>query len=494
MSNFWLFALVDLVPVAIVIATNPLKGVSRLVAPDTLVMVMLYAIFGIRPLFADRFSPSTLRASGGFYGLVPSHEGQMTASYVGLILLWSIAIGAMWYTHLRKRRSRQNPDENAAGSLELDHTASRHLRPGRAVLVTICALAIYSAILIMFMGLSGFLAMSGGRSAEAWTGSTPEIVMIFPLAGSVASATLIMSARPGRIDFKSWLAIGFCTAATLGAVSQLGQRRLIVPAILIVTIALLMRRPVRLRLSHIVVGVSGLMVLAILPNVRGGRRGEGLFESIVRFIGDDGPMNAFASFFTSYDTEMYDYIAMLAPSVANGRLELGLGSGTVLEFLAHPLPATLTPFLERSTELKIYLFNYYCFSYGSCGQPNPVISVGGTLFFDWGHVGVLLGGVLVGAAVRALSWRWSRAASLTTSQCVITAVCASYPMVAARTDTVFAIWWCLYTLIIAVLVIAAMGEGEMMSKLRGPRADKPQRLSTGEIRGRGGALSSRASG
>lgn len=472
-SNFWVFALVDLIPVVFVIATNPLRGVSRLLAPDTLVVVILYAIFAIRPLFTGRFGPST-QLGAGFYGLVPTLDGQMTASFVGMILLWSIAIGVAWHASMRKRPPKQDRlrSEVADGFVPtptLTESRSR-LKPGRAVLVTIAALVLYAAILIAFIGLNGFLAMSGGRSAESWTGSTPVIVMIIPIAGSVAAATLIMSARPGPIDTASWLAIGFCTAATLLAVFQLGQRRLIIPGALIVVTALLMRKPVRLRPRHVVFGTLGLMTLAVLPHVRGNRGGEGLVESVVREIGENGPFGASSFFFTSYDTQMYDYIAMLAPSLNNGRLGFGLGSGTVLEFFTHPLPAALSPFSDRSTELKVHLFNYFCFSFGTCRAPNPVLSVGGTLFFDWGYIGVLLGGILVGLAIRAISYRWSRADSLTNSQCVITAVCASYAMVAARTDTVFAIWWGIYSVLIAVIVLAAMGEGRTASQRRVSRA------------------------
>ncbi|MCH9732786.1 MAG: hypothetical protein K0U84_24510, partial [Actinomycetia bacterium] len=189
--------------------------------------------------------------------------------------------------------------------------------------------------------------------------------------------------------------------------------------------------------------------------------GENLLEATIRIVRDFGPRDLAASFFMSYDTQMYDYIAVLAPSLEDGRIKLGLGSGTLVEFLAHPFPANLTPFVERSSELKVHVFNYVC-----NGCYNPVISVAGTLFFDWWYPGVLFGGIVAGLALRTLSYRWSRAAIMSPSQNLVTAVISSYAMIAARTDTVYAIWWCIYSLIIAIAVLGALGGGEVLLRSR----------------------------
>ena len=443
-------------------------------------MIILYAVFAVRPLFVERFRPSAISGSG-FYGLVPSLEGQITASVVGSVLLWSIAVGALWQTQRYKRhdqlRGGAQPADDPAANVQTD------FQPGRAVLITVTSLALYAAVLIAIMGFSGFLALSGGRSAEAAMDFVPELITVIPLAGSIASAVLILSAGANRIGLSGWLAIGFCAAASVVTVSQLGTRRYIIPALLIVVTALLMRRPTRVRIWHLALGALALIALAVLPYVRSaGSRvaGESLLDALIRSIDETGPFGAGASFFTSYDTQMYDYIAVLASEFQNGNLQLGWGRGTIIEFIARPFPSSMTPFLERSSEFKIHLFNYSCFG-ADCPAPNPVLSVGGMLFFDGWYIAVLIGGLVLGLIVRALAHRWAMASSLTAAQNIFTAVCASYAMIAVRTDTVFAIWWCIYTLVIAWLVLSAMGKRRKSGESRSPGASK-SRVVHGEER------------
>ncbi len=469
MNVFWLIALVNLVPVAAVVATSPLRGLSRVLAPDTLVIGMLYAIFAIRPLFTDRFQASRFEYSG-FYRFVPTYDGQLTASLVGILLLWSIGIGALWCSHWRKL-----PAVPITGGTE-DHRPEYSpdaavLPHVRAVVVTLAALALHFVLIVSFMGLARALAMSEGRSDYVASGSfgLPEIVYVIPLTGSIAAATLILMARSRPISFPAWLSILACTALSLVSVSQLGNRRFMIPAVLIVVAAFLMRKPIRFRLWHAVAGLLAIIFLAVVPYVRkaGSRPGENLVEAMFGYIGDNGFLVLLRNMFTTYDTEMYDYIAVVAPRLENGRENYGFGSGTVLEFLLHPLPQNMFNFTERSSEVRSYLFNYGCGV--TCNLPNPVSSLGGVLFFDGWYVGVIVGGVLAGVLIRVIAIRWSRAATSTVAHNIVTAISASFMAIAVRTETISILWLCIYTLIIGFLVLAVMGEGTMLSGLRRSR-------------------------
>ena len=124
-------------------------------------------------------------------------------------------------------------------------------------------------------------------------------------------------------------------------------------------------------------------------------------------------------------------------------------------------------FNERSSEVRSYLFNYGCGV--TCDLPNPVSSLGGVLFFDGWYVGVIVGGALAGVLVRVIAMRWSRAATSSVAQNMVTAISASFMAIAVRTETVGILWLCIYSLMIGFLVLAVMGEGTILSKLRRSR-------------------------
>lgn len=452
MSSFWAFFLIDAIPIIFVIASCPLKGLSRLLAPDTLVVIVLFSVFAVRPLFLNRL----------FYGLMPTHDGEIVASVVGTLLLWSIAIGVYLSSH-RYVNARASESYTTASKVE---PANHDSYPSavRAVLITIVALVFYFGAQVAFFGLSAVTGMAAGRTATAV--GVPEVIVSIPLAGSIASAALILSRMSRNIFLSEWLAIGFCSSASLIATSLGGDRRYMIPAILIVVIALLMRRPLRIRLWHLPMGLLALSFLAALPNIRsaGARKGgEGLVGAFIRSFSESGGLRGLGqAFFVSYDTEMYDFTALLAEELDAGRLQLGLGSGTIIEFISHPFPKNITPFVERTLVLKEALFNYGCIG-GSCKTPFPVLSAGGTLFLDGWYLGVVIGGVALGFGSRRLSQRWARAAKLSIPQNLVTAICSSYALIAARTDTIYAIWWCIYALIIAAVIVVVLGVNRPLS-------------------------------
>lgn len=470
MNSFVLFAFFDALPVALVIFINPLKGLARWLSPDTLVVLMLYAIFGVRPLFSNRFR-SAARRGEGIYGLVPSLDGQITASVVGMVLLWAIAVGAVAHSQWRKRKV-QSAGNRVTVNIAACVTFESRSRSGRAVLITISSLAFFVAALTLIKGFNYLFAMAGGRSNDASTAGVPEFLMVLPLAGSIAAAATVLTARNQALTAIDWLSVAFCTLASLLGVSQLGFRRLIIPALLIVITALLMRTPTRVRVWHLAVGILGLVALAVIPYVRvaGSRQaGENMLDALIRAAKDFGAQGSGFNFFTSYDTEMYDYIAMLSWELDAGRIQLGWGKGTFVDFLARPFPAGFTPFTStRSDDLTAHVYNYSCYQSATCDAPNPVLSVGGVLYFDWGFAGVLIGGIVVGFLVRAGADRWSRSAEFTVSQNLITAVVASHAMIAVRTDTMAALWWIIYAAVIARVIVAAMGIRESPTRMNAP--------------------------
>jgi hypothetical protein len=240
-------------------------------------------------------------------------------------------------------------------------------------------------------------------------------------------------------------------AISLVMVSALGTRRFMIPAVLMPICAALIRRPAKLRLWHLAVGFLGLLFVAIVPMVRSaGARlpGENLLTASLRYASEQGIGGILEPIFASYDTEMLDYIALASSRIHSGWLSLGLGRGTLLEFILRPLPGSMLSHPAWSDEVLINLWGGT-----GCGNPYcPVASVAGVTYFDGGYPLVIVGSLAFGFGLRWLATRWVYNGHLGDFRATAVAIASSFALVAARTNTVHATWWCIYTLIIAWLI------------------------------------------
>jgi hypothetical protein len=231
-------------------------------------------------------------------------------------------------------------------------------------------------------------------------------------------------------------------------VSALGTRRFMIPAVLMPISAALIRRSARLRLWHLAIGFVGLLFVAIVPMVRSaGARlpGENLLTASFRYASERGIEGILEPIFASYDTEMLDYIALVSSRIHAGWLSFGLGRGTLLEFILRPVPASMLGQTPWSDKVLINLWGGT-----GCGHPYcPVASVAGVTYFDGGFPLVIVGSFAFGFVVRWLATRWVYNRHLGDFRATVVAIASSFALVAARTNTVHATWWCIYTLIIA---------------------------------------------
>src|SRR5688500_16836585 len=85
---------------AYVLTTTPVNGVGRFLAPDSMAMLTLFTIFGLRPLISDRFSERTL------YGYVPDVDDQQQALLVGITAVCALAIGTLFANRSPRARRR----------------------------------------------------------------------------------------------------------------------------------------------------------------------------------------------------------------------------------------------------------------------------------------------------------------------------------------------------------------------------------------------------
>lgn len=424
-------------------------------------MAMLVAIFGVRPVFVDRFD------EGAWYDTyIPTPGGEQTSLLVGAVGLISLTIG----TAIAQRKTKQ-----AARSHQIKdrHTTKAiNITIGQVVVLSAIAAMTYVAALTVFAGPGIFRQLRNGRSADLAIGGIPEIVMIIPLTASVSAAIFLLTHRNRKLHLMEIFVLLSATATSIALVSQLGNRRFIIPAALIPLIAALIRKPTRVKLRHMVVAMSGILLLATIPMVRaaGARRpGEGLLSAGWRYLQEEGPSGVIRPIFVSFDTEMYDYIAVVAPTLESNRF--GWGRGTIVEFAARPLPATWVDGPAWSNYLMTQFFG------GGCGNPVcPVASLPGVLYFDGGLIVVALGSVVAGIFLRTLAskWQYNRAVSIKTQLFVV--IMSSFALVAVRTNTVHAAWWVIYTLILGYLVYRVAAINMNHPPIR--RALKPNEAET----------------
>ncbi|MHA7209823.1 hypothetical protein [Arthrobacter sp. MDT1-65] len=424
---------------------------------------MLIAIFTIRPLFDDRF------ALLPWYGLyVPSRAEESIALTVGIVAFVGILTGVFLS---RMRPSRLRVLNNLSPSFR-SHSSWSFGR-AKLVLATTLGLSIYLVLLVAFAGPGIIRQLSGGRSSDVTLAGLPEIVLIIPLAGSISAALFLLAARDRQLLLLDVLLVVGSAAASALMVSQLGTRRFIIPALLLPLIAALIRRPVRVKIMHIALGSIALLFLAIIPMVRaaGARRiGENLGTASLRYFQEEGISGVLRPVFASYDTEMFDYIAIASRGLSGD--QFGLGRGTVIEFFLRPIPSFMgleevlgTPF---SDEMLGRLFA------GGCGEPFcPVASLPGVLYFDGGFALVFVGSVIAGATLRKLANCWVFNNGLSPMQMLVVVSASSFALVAARTNTIHTLWWCIYTLGIGFAILKVMG-----AEKRSPRVESyTQRLT-----------------
>lgn len=429
-----------------VLGSNPNRGLGRFLAPDSMATIMLIAIFTIRPVFTNRFDEAA------WYGLyLPDQAEESLALGVGMTCLVGLLLG-VFLARLRPTKL-QALENRSAGPRSYDGWSFSR---GKLVFATVAGLGAYIALLMAVAGADVIRQLAGGRSSEVALAGVPEIVMMIPLAGSIAAAIFILGAKDRQLVFFDLALIIGSTAASILMVSQLGTRRFIIPAMLLPVLAALIRKPVRVKAGHVIIGAVAILFLAIVPMVRaaGARRvGENLATASWRYLQEEGIGGVLRPVFASYDTEMFDYIAVASRGLSGD--QYGLGRGTLLEFFTRPIPSftrigelTGVPF---SDQMITRLFG------GGCGEPFcPVASVAGVLYFDGGFILVFLGSIAFGAGMRAIANRWVYNRGLSPFQMFAVVSVSSFALVAARTNTIHTMWWCIYTLIIGCAIIKVL--------------------------------------
>jgi hypothetical protein len=381
-SPFWPILTLTVGTIAWAAAVRGRRG--DVAAPFGMLMLLLMAIFAVRPLFMIGDNAFIL------YGANVS-EGFNDAAIAGFLGTAAAALGYLIAS--RRRAPAIYPDEV--------HDNDRAVRYSMYRAFFTATVLILGWFLIMASrGGAGFITqLFGGRNDEtnAVLKGLPAFVGAMPTAAAILVAVIrISTERERRLYFGEWCAFYLTIGLSIVPPMALGTRRYLLPCLLAAIIAATAphyRRIVRLR--YLALGVFAFLFLAIVPFVRstGSRQGHGdVLAAMSNYFQTQGLVGSLRPFFTSYDTEMFSYVAYLAPKLGGG-IPYGLGRGTLGDTLLNPLPASLMPFPRWSDHLLQLTFGGTC-AQGIC----PVPSVVGVLMYDLAIPGVVIGCFLIGMA------------------------------------------------------------------------------------------------
>ncbi|TFD83906.1 oligosaccharide repeat unit polymerase [Cryobacterium lactosi] len=365
---------------------------GRLVSPFSVSMLMLVAIFGARPLLM--LSTSTY----DFYGF-DVVSGFEDAAIIGFVAVVCLAAGNLFGAIMGRQRAgvaRTNPNRLNQPS-EFEKPQPR-LLPAVSAIAAVSVLGIWIIAMIVLGGGVAYIAvLFAGRSQAA--GETllnvPALVPALPvIAALVVALTRFRFERfipyTARQSAVYWIVVALCIIPP----SALGTRRFLIPSIVAALLGACGPGWTRtLRLRWLIGAAAAFIALAIFPFVRsaGSRTGDtSLVGAMGEYFSSEGIQGVLNSFFLSYDTEMFNYVAYLAPRLGDS-LPYGFGRGTLGEALLAPIPANILPFQTWSNELLLQAFG------GTCAQAVcPVPSVVGTLYYDLAFPGVVIGMLVLG--------------------------------------------------------------------------------------------------
>ncbi|WP_433029627.1 hypothetical protein [Actinomycetospora sp. CA-053990] len=359
-------------------------------SPFSIALLVLVSIFGVRPLLLSATGDSA------FYG----HDvlkGFAYSAGVGLVGISALCAGYYVANEVQanstERMTRANGESDDAKSLydRIDFVLAAKL--GLATVLVWLAAQLYVGGGIDYLGT--LFAGRSSENAETQAG-IPSIVSALPVVAAISVAFLrIRKERNAKLNRAETRWFWIVVIAAVVPPTALGSRRFLIPTIIASACAVGWSSwSARIRVRYFVLGAAGFIVLSAIPYVRsaGARTTEStsFVEALLTYFQTEGVFGALSQYFVSYDTEMFDYIALLHINLLNG-FPYGVGRASVGEFVLNPLPASVSPTLW-SDQLLIYNFG------GPCTQPYcPVLSTVGVLAADGGVLLVAAGMLLLGA-------------------------------------------------------------------------------------------------
>lgn len=421
---------------------------GSILSPYSLTLLILLSIFGVRPLLM----PGELE-SFKFYGYSIDY-GFEQAAMLGFIGITSFVVG---YAALKAGVLAKPVSHGTSVSQPAKYGVHAHA-PSRSAFVALGLVAAWFGAMIVLGGGIGFLeVLFAGRSEETLgaLAGVPAIVSALPVVGCLlVAATRFQYERARRYSRPQSLAYWLVTIVAVVPPTALGSRRYLIPSVVIVLLGSLNQHwQKKVKLKWVIGGVAAFLALAAVPFIRSaGSRTRGSTDflgAMGEYFGEEGVRGVLNNFFLSWDTEMFNYVAYLAPRMGEN-IQFGMGRGTVGEVLALPLPAAISPFQRWNDVLLEYAFGDGCSVETAC----PVPSIIGVLYSDLAIPGLILGMLILGGMASRFEHSLARSNSTYTGVLLLT---AGFAVLFARGNSMaqawiafqcFVMWWAINKLII----------------------------------------------
>lgn len=395
--------------------------IRRMLSPYSLASLTLVAIYGARPLLiiADK--------DYEFYGFDIT-DGVWAALTVGAVSLLFVSVGFVTSRRRSKTPLLPHPDLR---SLRTSATGSVQ----RASRYSLVLLFLWMVSIVVIGGVDLLSQSFGGRSAtisEAFR-NVPVLVGALPAGASflVISARIHEEVVNGRLSHHKRVVFWTILALSILPPFALGTRRFILPCLIGAAIAATWHKgAARPKPRQVILVAAVMLVLAAVPYVRSaGSRGESadLGGALRDYLVETGPWETVRRSLVSYDTEMFDYVALISTELGDN-LPYGSGRGTVGDALINPLPASVSPWPLWSDRVLMHFFGTTCVT-GAC----PVPSLPGVMYYDLGLPGVALGSLLFGMLLAKLDRSLRASSGL---KLLLSLILASYIPVLVRGNAI----------------------------------------------------------
>ena len=245
--------------------------------------------------------------------------------------------------------------------------------------------------------LQGLSAHLGGRTVRVYDVSTTQYFSAAPIAHVAVAAAIVLNARPSQNRAFISISAGALLLLPVLAFLPQGQRRFLLPSIVIVAVARRVRfGPMPKILFSLTIGIL-ICLLYIVPQYRtaGARSQTGLGDLIWTTVSSPGQL--VSSVLTGTDTSMINSFGYAIEQDFGGQGDFT----TLLDPVTAPIPSSLLPRQNGHDAALEFVQGTTC-RFAGAGRC-PDFSAPGSFYFDFGVLGGVLGGLAFFAVYRSVA-------------------------------------------------------------------------------------------